>query len=505
MPSFDELRPSLTLFDSLEAGVTILDEHLNLLWGNRYFHEKIKDLPGLKGRHCFTGYVPRERRCEDCLPPLVLRSGEVAEIIRTAQGEDGSLSWFRVVVSPFGGEGHLVCTFILPLSSEEMGRIDSWRERFLLSAIRNGNDGVIALDRTRTVRFWNRGAEKIFGFSVSEAVGEPIETLFSETAWEQASEVFAPKDPMASLDNREIKVESREGMMLWIDLSRTPLLDGAGHPNGYSFVVRDITERKMAEEKMAFTERMTAVGNMAAALAHEIGTPLGIISNTAEVLMLDLPDDDRQREELQSIVHETDRIGGLVRELLSYSRPEAPEMEVLRIEDVLLRVQRLIHHASEKQGTGLEIRIDPELTPILGDINQLEQVILNLCINALQAVASGGEVIMTARQSCPIGPDGKEQAGLEVVVEDSGPGVPEKELPKIFNPFFTTKTNGTGLGLSVCKTLVEEHGGTISVHFRQPHGAIFTVWLPALDAAGDFGPGRENHVFRPGFSDSDFR
>jgi len=491
MPSFEDLRPSLVAFDLVEAGVTILDEHLNLLWGNRYFHEKIEDLPGLKGRHCFTGYVPPERRCEDCLPPLVLRSGEVAETIRTAQEEDGSLSWFRIVVSPFGGEGNMVCTFILPLSSEEMGRIDSWRERFLLSAIRNGNDGVIALDRTRTVRFWNRGAEKIFGFSVSEAVGEPIESLFSETAWEQAAEVFAPEDPMAALDNREIKVESREGMTLWIDLSRTPLLDGSGRPNGYSFVVRDITERKMAEEKMAFTERMTAVGNMAATLAHEIGTPLGIISNTAELLMLDLPDDDVRRPELEAIVHETDRIGGLVRDLLSYSRPERPEMDVLRIEDVLLRVKRLIHHASQKQGTRLELRIDPELTPILGDINQLEQVILNLCMNALQAVQSGGEVIMTARQSCPITPDGREQTGLEVVVEDSGPGVPEQDLPKIFNPFFTTKANGTGLGLSVCKTLVEEHGGTISVGSREPHGAVFTVWLPALDAEAQPEDGEE--------------
>ncbi len=484
MPSFEDIRPLLPAFDLVEAGVTILDEHLHLLWGNRYFHERIKDLPGLKGRHCFTGYVPRERRCEDCLPPLVLRSGELAETIRTAQDEDGSLSWFRVVVTPFDGDPPLLCTFILPLSSEEMGRIDSWRERFLLSAIRNGNDGVIALDRTRTVRFWNRGAEKIFGFAVSEAVGEPIESLFSESAWEQAAEVFAPEDPMAALDNREIQVESREGMTLWIDLSRTPLLDGSGRPNGYSFVVRDITERKMAEEKMAFTERMTAVGNMAAALAHEIGTPLGIISNTAEMLMLDLPDDDARRDELEAIVHETERIGGLVRDLLSYSRPEPPEMDVLSIETVLLRVQRLIHHASEKQGTRLKLRIDPELTPIMGDVNQLEQVILNLCINALQAVQSDGEVIVTARQSCPITPDGVEQSGLEVVVEDTGPGIPEEDLPKIFNPFFTTKSNGTGLGLSVCKTLVEEHGGVISVHARPGGGAVFTVWLPALDAAG---------------------
>ncbi len=480
MSSLEDIRESLPFFDSVRAGITILDERLTLLWGNRYFKEHIENFPGLQGKHCFTGYVPKDRRCEDCLPPLVLRSGRVAETLRSAQAEDGTLSYFRVVVAPLGNDGDMLVTLILPLPSEELGQMDSWRERFLLSAIRNGNDGVIALDRVHSVRFWNRGAEKIFGWDVSEAVGEPIERLFSENAWAVAEEVFVPSDPLLALANREIEVETRAGSLLWIDVSRTPLFDGSGRPNGYSFVVRDITARKLAEEKMAFTERMTAVGNMAAALAHEIGTPLGVISNTAEFLMLDLEDDDARRQELETIVRETDRIGGLVRELLSFSRPEKPEMEPLELKNVLSRVERLIHHASQKQGTKIEVKIDSQLAPILGDANQLEQVILNLCMNALQAVESGGTVWVTARQSCPIGPDGVERTGLEVVVEDDGPGIPPAHLSQLFDPFFTTKVNGTGLGLSVCKTLVEEHGGSITVKSLPEKGVSFTVWLPAL-------------------------
>ncbi len=487
----DDIRESLPFLDSVEAGITLLDSRLNFLWGNRYFKRELAELPGLCGKHCFVGYVPAERRCEDCLPPQVVRTGRVAETMRTAQGEDGSLSYFRVIVAPMGGEDSLLCTLILPISPRDMGQMDAWRERFLLSAIRNGNDGVIALDRTHTVRFWNRGAEKIFGLEVTEAVGAPIHRLIGKRTWELAQEVFSPSDPLLALDNRELKVESTEGAEIWIDVSRTPLIDGSGRPNGYSFVIRDITERKMAEGKMAFTERMTAVGNMAAVLAHEIGTPLGVISNTAEYLMLDMDEDDARREELDAIVHETDRIGGLVRELLSYSRPEEPEMDPLRLEEVISRVQRLIYHASEKQGTELRIRVDPELPSVLGDANQLEQVIMNLCMNALQAVEQGGEVKMLARQSCPIGPDGREHEGLELVVEDTGAGIPTANLSKLFDPFFTTKVNGTGLGLSVCKTLVEEHGGSISAQNRLEGGASFTVWLPALDEAAIDDSGRD--------------
>jgi PAS domain S-box-containing protein len=501
MASLDDIRDSLPFFDSVQAGITLLDSKLNFLWGNRFFREELAELPGLCGKHCFVGYVPSDRRCEDCLPPQVIRTGRVAETMRTAQGEDGSLSYFRVIVAPMGEDDALLCTLILPISPRDMGQMDAWRERFLLSAIRNGNDGVIALDRTHTVRFWNRGAEKIFGLDVTEAVGAPIHRLMGKRNWELAREVFSPGDPLLALDNRELKVESSEGQDLWIDVSRTPLIDGSGRPNGYSFVIRDITERKLAEEKMAFTERMTAVGNMAAALAHEIGTPLGVISNTAEYLMLDMDEDDARREELDAIVRETDRIGGLVRELLSYSRPEVPEMDPLRMEEVISRVQRLIYHASEKQGTQLRLRVDPELPPVFGDANQLEQVVLNLCMNALQSVDSGGEVKMMARQSCPIGPDGHEHLGLEIVVEDTGPGVPLANLPKLFDPFFTTKVNGTGLGLSVCKTLVEEHGGTISVYNRPEGGTGFTVWLPALDADAPDAEGREGGS-RPSGSDS---
>ena len=122
-------------------------------------------------------------------------------------------------------------------------------------------------------------------------------------------------------------------------------------------------------------------------------------------------------------------------------------------------------------------------------------MVLNLAMNALQAVESRGEVRMSARRSCPIGPDGVERTGVEVVVQDTGPGIPEESLGRLFDPFFTTKINGTGLGLSVCKTLVEEHGGSIAVRNLATGGAGFTVWLPALP---DVDRGREDRDGDPG-------
>jgi PAS domain S-box-containing protein len=463
--------------DEVLMGITILDKDLRLVWANRYFRERIDTLAGVCGKHCFAGLDPGEERCEDCLPLVVQRTGMARETVRTVRNPIGTLSYFRVVAARLSDDS--TCTIILPLPAEDMEGERSWRERFLLSAIRNGSDAVFALDRTHTVRFWNRGAERIFGWPIQEMVGQPVHTLFPDEDWQVAEEVFTPVDPVAHLDNRELALTTRDKGKIWVEVSRTPLLDGSGRPNGFSFVIRDITQRKQTAEQLAYTERLTAVGNMAAALAHEIGTPLGIISNNAEYLMLDLGENDPRRADLEIIVRETDRISGLVRELLRFSRPDPPELEALRIEQVLERVRDLTHHASQKQSTRVEIETEPDLPRVLGDVNQLEQVILNLTMNGLQALQRGGELRLTARSTSNSHEHPPGRDGIEIAVADDGPGLPQDSIDKLFEPFFTTKSNGTGLGLAVCKSLVTEHGGTIRAEDVPGGGACFRVWLPA--------------------------
>jgi PAS domain S-box-containing protein len=494
MADLQTIRPALPLLDSLQAGITILDENLDLVWANRYFKEHLTHVSGFCDTHCFAGLQPGQQRCEDCLPPRVQRSQRVGEAVRTTRDAQGVLSYYRVVVSPLAADGSLLWTMILPLPQDEMEREDRWRERFLLSAIRSSNDGICAVDRMGFVRFWNHGAEQIFGWRVHEMIGQPVSRLIISPHDAVAREIFDPGSGSSLVTNRELLVRSRDRGEIWIEVTRSTLLDGSGGFNGHSFVVRDVTERKRTLEKMVFTERMNAVGNMAAALAHEINNPLGVISSNAEVLMLDLDEGDPRREDLQGIIRETDRISDLVRGLLRFARPETPELDAIHAEEVLRRVERLIHHASHKQHTRIDLEIELGLPPILGDANQLEQVVLNLAMNALQAVQSGGVILFSARARSQVDAGGGERAGVELSVLDTGPGLPPGAGDRIFEPFYTTKANGTGLGLAVCKTLVEEHGGAIVAADQPQGGAAFTVWLPALDGArlGD-APGVTRH------------
>ena len=446
-------------FDSLECGVILLDAALQPLWQNRYYTERITDGLQMCDAHCFTGMNSGDLRCEDCLPPQVLRTGRTLETMRSLRNERGGNVRYRVVLTPFG-EDEGVAVFILPLEADEHAPGSAWRERFLLSAIRNSNDAVFALDRQNTVRFWNRGAEQLFGWTIAETVGRGLDHLFVDDE-PGTVELFAPEDASAEVPGQEIRLRTRQRGIVWVDASRTPLLDGSGRPNGYSFVVRDITEQRAAVEKMAFTERMSAVGNMAAALAHEIGTPLGVISSSTEMLMDDFESGDARRDDLALILSETERIGGLVKNLLEFARPEAPVFEPLDLRVVVDRVERLVRHAAKKQGTRLVV--EAEAGWIHGDANQLEQVLLNLTMNAMQALGNGGQVSLQLR---PAGD------GVVLTVEDDGPGIDPEVAAGIFHPFFTTKPNGTGLGLAVAKANRGRPWG-ILVHAGKRNGSDF--------------------------------
>lgn len=478
-PSLDAARD---FFDALDAGIVVLDAELAPLWSNAFYRAHIAGRMEVCEKHCFTGLVPGDARCEDCLPPQVVRTGRTLDTVRSIRDESGVLRSFRVVLTPIEGGTGGVAVFMLPVGAGDHAPGSAWRERFLLSAIRNSNDAVFALDRQHTVRFWNRGAEDLFGWNIESAVGKPVHHLFPGDASE-AIEVFTPVDPLLPLANRELEMRSLDRGSIWVEVSRTPLLDGSGNPNGYSFVVRDITERRQALEKMAFTERMTAVGNMAAALAHEIGTPLGVIANNAEYLLLDLDAGDDRREDLEIILQEAERIGGLVRELLEFARPEEPVFDELRLEIVLQRVERLLGHTARKQGSQLTVRLEDGLLPVYGDGKQLEQVVLNLAMNALQALGSGGEVsISLAAGDLPVDTaHAVVRRGVRLSVVDTGPGLGQGDLERIFHPFYTTKPNGTGLGLAVCKRIVEHHRGHLEAERSREGGAAFHVWLPALE------------------------
>jgi signal transduction histidine kinase len=231
------------------------------------------------------------------------------------------------------------------------------------------------------------------------------------------------------------------------------------------------------EAELRRVETLAVAGKLATGFAHEVGTPLNIISGRAEYLLGRLPDDDPARKDLIGIVDQIDRISGIIASLLDTLRPQKPALAPVQLSDVFDRLVPLVAHAARRRDVALDVEARADLPALMADANQLQQVLINLLVNAIEASPPGARVEVTAAAEVRDGRD-----GITIRVSDSGPGVAPELRAAVFQPFFTTKPRGqgTGLGLAICRDIVREHGGTIEVADRS-EGATFVVWLPAAE------------------------
>jgi signal transduction histidine kinase len=236
------------------------------------------------------------------------------------------------------------------------------------------------------------------------------------------------------------------------------------------------------ERDLRQSEQLATVGKLAARLAHEIGTPLNVIQGRAEQLLRREHLPERDRAFLEVIVSQIDRISGFIRQLLTQARRSAPHLRVVHLHEIVRRVWEAV--SDRGAATNVEVRLDlaEGLPPVMGDPEQLQQVLLNLSVNALQAVGPAGRVSLRTRCQPHASPG--QDGYIEVEVADTGPGIPADELPHIFEPFFTTKgvTGGTGLGLTISREIVRSHHGEIRVESQPGHETRFIVSLPLARA-----------------------
>lgn len=242
------------------------------------------------------------------------------------------------------------------------------------------------------------------------------------------------------------------------------------------------TERAVEmEHQLRRAATLAVAGKLTSALAHEVGTPLNIISGRAEFVLKSLPAGDPARNDLQTIIGQIDRISRIINSLLDTVRPQQPELRPVAVASVLEPLMPLLRHTARARGIALDGSIgDNGLPHVLADPGQFQQLMINLTLNALDATPAQGHVQIEAGEELRDG-----RLGVVVTVRDSGAGIPADVLPRIFDPFFTTKSprQGTGLGLSICRDIVRAHGGTIAVESDVGRGTVFTVWIPAATEA----------------------
>jgi two-component system, NtrC family, sensor kinase len=258
-----------------------------------------------------------------------------------------------------------------------------------------------------------------------------------------------------------------------------PILDSAGRRIGWLEVFREVTGQRLLESKLFHTERMVALGQLVSSVAHEINNPLTSIFGYAQ-LLLGRRDGSRDAHEAEHILQEAERAGRIARNLLLFARGVKVEHTCADLNEIVRSTMALRTHELSLAGIGVHLNLDPNLPPILADAAQLLQVVLNLVNNAEQAIEPGGGLghiwLRTRRVSA---------LRVALDVTDDGPGIAPELLPRIFDPFFTTKPPGigTGIGLSIVRGIVHEHGGEVSVQSHPGRGAMFMVELAAASAA----------------------
>ena len=348
------------------------------------------------------------------------------------------------------------------------------RNRFMANILQDSADAIITLGPDDTVTSWNRGAELVYGYTAEEMVGRSAALLVPPdlVAAQELSRIQKKVRNLGALRNYPVERITKDGKRIQVIMTRTAIRNDKGEYIGSSVVAKDVTNFQNLERQLAGAEHLALLGELSAGLAHEIKNPLAGIKGAIDVIRDTMSQEHPHREILTDVLHEVERIDKTVRDLLSYAKSKPPSHTDIFLPEMAQRAVGMVGKSSKNETIVFRLETMTEVPGFTGDETQLEQVFLNLLLNAQTAVRTGGTIAIRLSSD--------QESMVRFEVEDNGPGIPEALHKKIFQPFFTTHTDGTGLGLATCFRNVEYHGGTIEVHSQPGQGTRFIVTLPLV-------------------------
>jgi PAS domain S-box-containing protein len=335
---------------------------------------------------------------------------------------------------------------------------------------------LVLLETDGTIAAVNKAALDSLGYDRNELEGKPAGILFKDDDLKRL--ILEKTIKGESLKNHEVNFQTKSREEIPVIFSNSPLKDSEGGIIGVVLIARDITERKLAEkekEKLQMrlfqSDKMTAVGQLAGGVAHEINNPMGVILGFAQTIARDMKEGDPLYMPLKSIEREAIRCKTLVGDLLTFSRTGKTQMEVIYINGVIEEILSLVEARTKVKNVGIIRKYGIDLPQVMINKNQIQQVIMNLCNNAIDAMTGTGKLTIITKQT---------DNWMEIDVADTGNGMTEEVKKHMFEPFYTTKEigKGTGLGLSLCYEIIQRHNGTIKAESELGKGTIFIVKLP---------------------------
>ena len=424
---------------------------------------------------------------------LTAKQAPAFEAERQYKRKDGSMIWARVsavLVPGEAGNPSWLCAVVTDITDRHIAEdhLRSSEERFRLLVEGVKDHAVFMTDAEGKIITWNAGATRVFGHPAHEVENRHF-SLFYLTDEISAGlpQQHLERAKQGSVEAEGWRVRS-DGTKFWADTVTTALWKAGDKLRGYAMIVRDTTDRKKLEVQFRQAQKMEAVGRLAGGIAHDFNNLLTIINGYSEILTAAIAREHTHWAAASSIREAGERAAGLTAQLLAFSRKTIVEPKVLDLNDVVSQLERLLRRLIGEDVL-LTTTLAPDLRRIRADASQLEQIVLNLAVNARDAMPRGGQLTIETN-NVDLGeganaayPELQTGRYVQVAVSDTGIGMTEEVKSRIFEPFFTTKEigNGTGLGLAMVYGAVKSHRGHISVYSEVGHGTTFKILLPATE------------------------
>ncbi|MGD2272626.1 MAG: ATP-binding protein, partial [Desulfobacterales bacterium] len=352
---------------------------------------------------------------------------------------------------------------------------------FLNKIIQSSPNAIIVADLKGKIIMWNQAAEEILGYQAKNAVNKMnIEDIYPEGMAAKIIEMMHSPEygGKGKLKSYPLSYQRHDGEIVEGSLSATIIYDTKGNELAFVNILVDLKERldmerklRQTQEQLLQSEKLASIGRLSAGVAHEINNPLTTILTSSMLIQEDMDSHDHLRRELKTISDEALRCRKIVTSLLDFARQTKPTKQLNDLNEIVRQSFVLTRKQAAFQDVSVELNLSEDLPDICLDKDQIQQALINLTLNAIEATDPGGSIVLTTLL------DFKTDT-IEISVRDTGIGIPPENLAKIFDPFFTTAEGGTGLGLAVTHGIIEQHGGTIDVESRPGHGTCVTIRLP---------------------------
>lgn len=470
------------LLETIPSSVLLIDQHLRIVSANRNFLEKAK-----RPDHSTVG-----QHISEVFPPVILNEMKLEERIRKvfqankpvtgqrmtyrAPGVPLRIYYYSIVPVTWGEKTENIILLMDDVTEQTRLSEDVRRaERHLASVVESASDFVISTDPKGRVITWNWAIEKATGYTLEEVKNQFFFEYFAPQHQAEVKNAFMHLESLEHMLQAEWNQKSKHGQDLQVSWVCSTMKNQTAQIEGVVAVGRDLTEHRKLEAQIAQSQKLAALGVMAGGIAHEIRNPLAVASSAAQFLM---EDDDEitpefMKECAQKIYDGIQRSSVIVENLLRFARSPAPDKEMVSVDLVVVAKDtlELVRNEAKLRKVRIIERIPAVPLIINGSENMLQQLFMNLLFNAFNAMPAGGKVDVIVN---------RERDFAFVKIGDTGCGIPQNQLDKIFDPFYTTSPvgKGIGLGLSLCYSIVKQHFGAIEVESCEGVGTTFVVRLP---------------------------